>query len=293
MGTPNSDSAPSVFGARSGSQVQVPVTGNVDAANAMVDQFKNNSENIRQLPDKYQKMYYAAGKDETKQREVIQAYFADKEIFPDGVGNGKKIFGNRNSTKNEGGMKFSTELEDSALVDDKGKPIKENQEKRFEKVKAQFSAQMDKQLAEIENNSTMSPEQKRVAKDNLLMNEAFNSSLKPQVTKLAEEVKKNTSTTNKNTYYNLAFTQEEKNEVSKKALALNEEVLTLMNKPEAQLSADEKNLLDKYKKAYNDRFPDNQIGEMNIFMVLNSLAIKPDIKRMQWLFQECLRQKLS
>ena len=261
LGTPNSDSAPSVFGARSGSQVQVPVTGNVDAANAMVDQFKNNSENIRELPPNYQKMYYAAGKDETKQREVIRQYFNDKEYFPDGVGNGKKIFGNRNSTKNEGGLKFSTELEDSVLVDDKGKPIKENQEKRFEKVKAQFSAQMDNQLAEIENNSTMSPEQKRVAKDNLLMNEAFNSSLKPQVTKLAEEIKKNTATTNKNTYYNLAFTQEEKNEVSEKARDLNTKVFALMDKPEAQLSADEKNLLDKYKKAYNDRFPDNQIGE--------------------------------
>lgn len=261
LGTPSSDSAPSVFGAKPGSQAQAPFAGNVDAANAMVDRFKNDAENIRQLPDKYQQLYYAAGKDEAKQREVIQAYFNDKEIFPDGVGNGKKIFGNRNSTKNEGGLKFSTELEDSALVDDKGKPIKENQEKRFEKVKSQFNTQMDKQLAEIENNSTMTAEQKRVAKDNLLMNEAFNSSLKPQVTKLAEEIKKNTSTTNKNTYYNLAFTQEEKNEVSENALALNKEVLALMEKPKAQLSTDEKKLLDQYKKAYNDRFPDNQIGE--------------------------------
>ena len=234
--------------------------GTVDQVNTAVDQFRANNENIKKLPPEYQEKYYAANNDETKQREVIREYFNDKKYFPDGVGPSK--FGNRNSTKQEGGVEFTTTLSKDVLVDDDGKPIKENQEARFETVKQVFQKQMENQLAKIDDRTDLTPYEKTKAKESLLINEALNSSLKPEVDALAEKIKDNSSITNNNTYYQLAMTQDEKNSVNTRANQIREEMKTLMSKPENELTQEEINKLKSWKEDFNKKFPkEEQFGE--------------------------------
>lgn len=233
----------------------------VEEANAAVDQFRGNQENIRKLPEEYQTRYYAAGTDEEKQRAVIRDYFNDKKYFPDGVG-GPSKFGNRNSTKKEGGVEFTTTLSKDVLIDDDGKPIKENQEKRFEVVKQVFAKQMDAQLAKIDQRSDLSAYERDKAKESLLINEALNSSLKPEVNALAEKIKENSQITNNNTYYQLAMTQEEKNSVNTRANQIREEMKALINKPQHELTEAEMNKLKGWKEDFNKKFPkEEQFGE--------------------------------
>ena len=186
-------------------------------------------EQIDKLPPEYQQAYYAANNDEAKQKEVIMQYYSDKKYFPDKtttVSNGENVFGNRNFTKKEGGVELSTKLTKLPLVDGDGKPIEQNVEARFETVKGQFQKQMDDQLAAIDNNTKLTEEQKTRAKDLLLINEALNTSLKPQVKILADEIKKELPTTNKNTYYQLAMSQDEKNAVNKRSNEIRNEMMT-------------------------------------------------------------------
>ena len=234
--------------------------GTVDQVNTAVDQFRANNENIKKLPPEYQEKYYAANNDETKQREVIKEYFNDKKYFPDGVGPSQ--FGNRNSTKQEGGVEFTTMLSKDVLVDDDGKPIKENQEARFETVKQVFQKQMENQLAKIDDRTDLTPYEKTKAKESLLINEALNSSLKPEVNALAEKIKENQSIVNNNTYYQLAMTQEEKNGVNMRANQIRLEMKALIGKPENELTAEEKTKLQAWKEDFNKKFSkEEQFGE--------------------------------
>lgn len=223
-------------------------------------------EQIDKLPPEYQQAYYAANNDEAKQKEVIMQYYSDKKYFPDKtttVSNGENVFGNRNFTKKEGGVELSTKLTKLPLVDGDGKPIEQNVEARFETVKGQFQKQMDDQLAAIDNNTKLTEEQKTRAKDLLLINEALNTSLKPQVKILADEIKKELPTTNKNTYYQLAMSQDEKNAVNKRSNEIRNEMMTLIKKPENQLTAEEKAKLEKYKSDFNAKFPEDEAFREN------------------------------
>lgn len=242
-----------------------------DAANAAekaqktAEKIIHNKEEIKKLPDEYQKAYYEAGTDEAKQRDVILKYYNDKKYFPEPevVTKESNIFGNRNSTKKEGGLEFSIESGKEPLVDDDGKPIKDNVEARFETVKGEFQKQMDKQLADIDNNPNIKTENARQkAKENLVINEALNSSLKPQVKELSDEIKTNTPTSNKNTYYQLALTQDEKNAVNTRANEIRKEMKTLLEKPANELTAEDKAKLTQYKTEFNAKFPEEEaIGE--------------------------------
>ena len=225
-----------------------------------------DKDEIKKLPPEYQELYYMAGEDEAMKKKVILQYFGDSKYFPEQetvVTTGGTVFGNRNSKLKEGGFQFAMESTKDPLVDGDGKPIKESVEKRFDTVKTKFMEVKEAQLSEVDANPTLSAEQKAKAKEDLLVNEALNSSWKPQVKELAENLKKNTPTSNKNTYYNLAMTQDEKNAVNTRANAIREDMKALINKPEAELTAEDKAKLEQYKKDFNAKFTEEEAFKEN------------------------------
>ena len=225
-----------------------------------------DKDEIKKLPSEYQELYYKAGEDEAMKKKVILQYFGDSKYFPDQktvVTTGGTVFGNRNSKLKEGGFQFAMETTKDPLVDGEGKLIKESVEKRFDTVKTKFMEVKEAQLSSIDGNQNLSAEQKAKAKEDLLINEALNSSWKPQVKELAEELKNNTPTSNKNTYYNLAMTLEEKNAVNTRANTIREDMKALINKSETELTAEDKAKLEQYKKDFNAKFTEEEAFKEN------------------------------
>lgn len=269
-------------------------------ANKTADAIRQNPDAIRQLPDEYKQKYIAANGDENKEREVIKEFSNDpkynKEVTTI-ITKKTNQFGNRNSVKNEGGIQMFTEYDPSKkLIDEDGKPIKENVETRFENVKKDFSSKMDNQINDVANNpkvianlvaidndTKIPAEDKQAVKElavkkaqnNLVINEVLNSSFKPQVDALIEENKSNSPTSNKNTYYHLVMDNIQKEAVNGEMVNQYTKMEELINKPEKELTADDKKLMQQWKDDFNAKFSkEEEIGEEEHLWKLNQAQNK-------------------
>ena len=260
---------------------QTPTVQDAQEAIAQREEIIDNipEDKIKELPEKYAARYRAA-KTQEEQTEIIKEYYADSQYHETktvNVGSGESVFGNRNAKKHEGGTELSYTSTKLPLVDGEGKPIQEAQEVRFETVKTAIKSQIDQQLAEIDKNATLKPDEKTRAKETLVLNEALNTSLKPQVIALAEEIKNNPPTENKMAYYELALTQDEKGQVDTRAGKKMSEMEALLGKKE--LTEDDKNKLDQYKKDFNTKFPDEEpFGEEEHLYDLNRKNVTNEVK---------------
>ena len=239
--------------------------------NQEVEKFtkQDPNEQIRQLPEEYATQYQAIEDDENlspeqkleQQKEVIKNFFKDTKYNPEQIA-GPDTYGNRSSIGKSNGITFQTVLDDSnMLMDGDGKPIKENVEARAEVVKQSFIQQQQQQLDAIDARTDLTDVQKQKAKENLILEQAFDTSLGPQVHELAEANKKNLPMENENTYYELAMTNEQKNHVNERTNQIADQMSEILNKDPSQLTQADKDQLQAWKEEYNRKFPDEKFGD--------------------------------
>ncbi len=222
------------------------------------------------LPEEYQEKYTAAGEDEDAQRKVILAFFNDEKYFPkQTVTETSNVYGNKNY-KDGTGIGFNAEFTKIKLVDGNGKPIKENQKARFEELnkiydeefntKLNSNEELEKAYAAIDKDQYMTPAEKEAAKelkkvqiqDRLIAQEGVNTYFGDEIDSLSKTI--TGTTADKNTYYQLVMSQEDKDEVAKEYASISSEIDELLNKTPITDEDEEKfaNLVTEYNKRFGD-----------------------------------------